>query len=777
MAPRLSLPTTLIERLRVEISGAVQGVGFRPFVYRLARECGLSGWVRNDGRGVVIEVEGAVEEVEAFARELERRHPAHAELHRVERSWLEPLGLTGFEIRASDARATKTVAVLPDISTCDRCFGEVVDPDDRRFRYPFTNCTDCGPRFSIVEAIPYDRPNTTMHDFVLCQRCREEYEDPGDRRFHAQPNACPECGPRLELRDPRGRRLGVGDAALRAAARAVRRGDVVAVKGVGGFHLVVLAADDTAVEHLRRRKGRYEKPLALMARDLEQARRLAEIPPAAAALLESPGAPIVLLPKVTSARVADGVAPANPTLGVMLAYTPLHRLLLDEIGEAVVATSGNLSDEPIATDNDEALERLQGIADLFLLHDRPIARHVDDSVFHLLDGLPQPLRRARGWAPLPVPAPTELPSILAVGAHLKNTVALSVGDRVFVSQHVGDMETPQAVAAFERVVADSLALYEAQPVAIARDLHPDYRSSRWCERPAAEPLAGLPVLSVQHHHAHLAACLADNGETESALGVTWDGTGYGTDSTVWGGEFLYGDAAEFERVAALRPFLLLGGDAAVREPRRVALALLWGLYGDAALERRDLAPIASFEERELAPLARMLESGFGSPTTTSAGRLFDGVASLLGLHQRVGFEGQAAMALEFAADAADRDAYALPLRSGPARSPVPLELDWRPLIARIVDETRCGVPAAVIAGRFHRGLAEAIVDVAHVHGSSRVALTGGCFQNRMLSETAAARLRDAGFQVLMHRRLPPNDGSISFGQVMVAAARLERGPP
>ncbi len=762
------------ERLRLEISGAVQGVGFRPFVYRLARLAGLNGWVLNDSRGVILEVEGEREPLEAFAERLRSEAPANAVLHHLEARWLPLEGFSRFEIRSSDESGEKNVAMTPDVATCDACRSEVLQPTDRRYGYPFTNCTDCGPRFTIIEALPYDRPFTTMRGFVMCESCRREYEDPEDRRFHAQPNACPECGPRLELLDSGGETLATARGALERAARAVLGGEILAVKGLGGFHLLVDAANDSAVERLRRRKGRYEKPLALMVVDTDQARALVDLSEAAASLLVSAQAPIVLLPALGNAPVAPSVAPGNPNLGVMLPYTPLHHLLLRAVGLPVVATSGNLSDEPITIDNNEALDRLGSIADLFLVHDRPIARHVDDSVFHLVEDRPQPLRRARGWAPLPVTVRRSLPPILALGAHLKNTVALSVGESVFLSQHIGDMETPQAIDAFERVICDFLELYETAPVAIARDLHPDYYSSRWvASREALTQARGeLPIVAVQHHHAHLAGCLAENDVEGRALGVTWDGTGYGTDETVWGGEFLFGDARDFERVASLRPFRLPGADAAVREPGRIALALLWQLEGAAALERDEIPAIRSLESTARAPFARMLETGFGAPVTTSAGRLFDGVAALLGVRQRVAFEGQAAMELEFLVDRDVHEAYPLPLATGEGTT---RQLDWRPLVEAILEDARRDTAVSIMAGRFHRALVDGILAVAVEIGEPRVALTGGCFQNRLLTEWAAERLRGAGFEVLMHRRIPANDGGISFGQVMVASERLEQG--
>lgn len=764
-------------RLRLEIRGAVQGVGFRPFVYRLARELELRGWVVNDSRGVRLEVEGPGEAAERFLDRLPREVPPRAIVHEMESSWHEARGYCDFRIEASDDDGAKFAFVLPDIATCGECLAEVLDPGDRRHGYPFTNCTNCGPRYTIIRALPYDRPSTTMARFVMCPGCQGEYQDPLDRRFHAQPNACPECGPRLDLWDATGASQATGSEALRLAAEAVRRGRILALKGLGGFLLVVDAGSAAAVARLRQRKRRGEKPLALMVPGLQAARELCVTDAAAEELLASPEAPIVLLDRRPAAGITAGVAPGQRDLGLMLPYAPLHHLLLREVARPVVATSGNLSDEPIAIGNREALERLGAIADLFLVHDRPIARHVDDSVVRGIDGVPQILRRARGYAPLPITLPRDAATTLAVGAHLKNAVALAIGDQAFVSQHLGDMETPETRAAFTRVIRDFMALYEAVPEVIVHDLHPDYPSTRWA-RSAAEgggdswrqALAGARLIGVQHHHAHLASCLAEHGASGPALGVTWDGTGYGTDATIWGGEMLHGDASGFERVACLRPFALPGGEAAVREPRRVALSLLWQLAGERALDRDELAPVAAFADFERRVLKRMLARGVRTPVTTSAGRLFDAVASLLDLCQRISFEGQAAMALEAVADPGARDAYPLPLARG---SGTPRQLDWRPLVAAILEERRRGVAASVIAGRFHNALVEAMVAVAREVGEPRVALTGGCFHNRLLTERAARRLRRAGFEVLLQRRVPPGDGGICLGQIAVAAARLE----
>jgi hydrogenase maturation protein HypF len=567
---------------------------------------------------------------------------------------------------------------------------------------------------------------------------------------------------------------------------ALRDGLIVAVKGLGGFHLMVDAANAAAVARLRARKQRCGKPLAVMARDIPQARTLVDISPATEALLLSPEAPLVLLPKQPHFPLADNLAPGNPNLGVMLPYTPLHHLLLRRFGGPVVATSGNLSDEPICIDNQEARDRLDPIADAFLGHNRPIQRHVDDSVAWLLEGTPRLLRRARGFAPLPVRLPQELPTILAVGAHLKNTVALSVGQNVFISQHIGDLETAESMAAFERVIADFLRLYEAAPVAIAHDLHPDYLSTRWAQNDLRLTIDDLRLtesesqskivnpkskIGVQHHHAHLAACLADNGDPGPALGVIWDGTGLGSDGTIWGGEFLRGDAAGFARVAHLRPFRLPGGEAAVREPRRVALALLWEVLGEAALAQDDLPPLRAFSPTERRLLGQMLRQDFNAPVTTSAGRLFDGIAALIGLNQRVDFEGQAAMALEFIADTDPITNYQLSMTNSTVPNS-PFIIDWQPTVEAIVADLRRGIDPAVISARFHNGLVAAMVQVAQRIGEAKVALSGGCFQNRLLTERAAHRLRAAGFEVLLHRQVPPNDGGLSLGQIAVAAARL-----
>jgi len=745
-------------RLRLTVRGAVQGVGFRPFVYRLARELALAGWVNNAAQGVFIEVEGPLAALEAFRARLESDAPPRAIVQSVETARLTPVGYTAFEIRSSASGGARTTLVLPDMATCPDCLAEIFDPSNRRYRYPFTNCTNCGPRYSIIEALPYDRPNTTMRHFPMCPACRAEYENPLDRRFHAQPNACPVCGPRLALWGPDGSEQARDDDALRLAEDALRAGLIVAVKGLGGFHLMADARDETAVRRLRARKRREAKPFALMYPSLDAIRADCDVSEREAALLTAPEAPITLLRRRAGVGgVAEAVAPGNPYLGAMLPYTPLHHLLMADLGFPVVATSGNLSDEPICTDEREALERLAGVADLFLAHNRPIARHVDDSIVRVMAGRELVLRRARGYAPLPVRAPFDLPPALAVGAHLKNTVAVAVGRDIFTSQHIGDLETAQAFDAFTRTAASLQALYDLRPQVIACDLHPDYLSTQHAVR------AGLPLVRVQHHYAHVLACMAEHGVAPPALGIAWDGTGYGPDGTVWGGEFLRVTDSGWERAAHLLPFRLPGGDAAAREPRRSALGALFAVYGAQVFERADLPPLAAFSSQERAVLHTMLERGLNAPLTSSAGRLFDAAAALLGLAQQSAYEGEAAMMLEFAAEGFTAD------------EPYPFALDaegvldWRQMIRNIDDERHKNVPAGFQAARFHTTLVEMMVAVAQQAGEQRVILTGGCFQNRRLTEQAVTRLRAAGFEPVWHRRIPPNDGGIAPGQLIAAA--------
>jgi hydrogenase maturation protein HypF len=747
-----------ITRLKMVVRGAVQGVGFRPFVYRLATGLGLAGWVNNSCAGVLLEVEGPRREVESFLLRLEVEKPPRSFIQSLEASWLDPAGYKIFEIGASESGGERTALVLSDIATCPDCVQEIFEPRNRRYLYPFTNCTNCGPRFSLIESLPYDRVNTAMKQFTLCPQCQAEFDNPLDRRFHAQPNACPDCGPQLELWDRSGKNLRRGHEALLAAARQIRRGGIVALKGLGGFHLITAAHDDAAVSRLRELKHREEKPFAVMFQSLEAARTECEISPLEERLLRSPEAPIVLLRRcrVVSALSWE-IAPRNPCFGVMLPYTPLHHILMAELDFPVIATSGNLNDEPICIDEHEALKRLGHIADALLVHNRPIVRAVDDSVVRVMVGRELILRRSRGYAPLPIMLRPDAaaPAVLAVGAHLKNTVALAVGPQVFVSQHVGDLENVQAFEAFLRVTADLQKLFETQPSIIGRDAHPDYLSTQF----AADLMTKNPALcsvSVQHHSAHVLACMAENELEPPVLGVAWDGTGYGSDGTIWGGEFLLVTETSIHRRAYLRQFRLPGGDKAIKEPRRIAFGLLHGI--SAALPRE-----MAFSAFETAALNKMLDNSLNSPLTSSAGRLFDGVAALVGLRQKVSFAGQAAMELEFSLDGIETDeAYSFRI----VEAQQSCILDWQPVIEGVLADLRRGLPTGEISAKFHNAMVEAIIVTARRVGERQVVLTGGCFQNRYLTERAVRRLEAEGFRAYWHQRVPPNDGGIALGQIL-----------
>lgn len=751
-----------VVRAHVAVRGAVQGVGFRPFVYRLAQTLRLAGWVSNTAAGVIVEVEGSEPLVREFLCRLEDEKPAIAIVQSLETTFLEPAGHVGFEIRESSG-GEKQALVMPDLATCPECVADIFDHDNRRYRYPFTNCTNCGPRFSIIAALPYDRASTTMRSFVMCDACAHEYDDPSNRRFHAQPNACPTCGPQLALWDSDGRTLATRDAALQAGVEALREGRILAIKGIGGFHLMVDARNDEAVGELRRRKHREEKPFALMVPSLDVAVQLCDASPVERRLLRSPECPIVLLSKRPLAvGISETVAPRNPTLGLMLPGTPLHHLLLRELAFPVVATSANLSEEPICTDEHEAVDRLRGIADLLLVHDRPILRHVDDSIVREVSGREMLLRRARGFAPLPVSVGRELAPVLAVGGHQKNTIAVSLGSQVFVSQHIGDLETEGAHRAFRSVIDALQSLYELTPDSVASDLHPDYLSSQYA--------SSLPMsqVRVQHHHAHALACMAENRLRPPALAITWDGSGMGTDGTVWGGEILLVHDQAFRRVAHLRPFTLPGNAKAVREPRRVALALLYEMLGERAFEL-DLPSLHSFSDSERSMLKTMLPKRVNSPVTTSMGRLFDAFASLLGVRHVASFEGQAAMELEFAlAHAKEDNSYPYATHDDHGT----LVLDWAPAVRAVLAQADHHVATA--SARFHNMLVDMAMDVVARIGEEHVVLTGGCFQNRYLTERMVSRLRGAGYRAYWHQRVPPNDGGIALGQVIAAQMGVDQ---
>jgi hydrogenase maturation protein HypF len=756
--------STHLERAKLTVRGAVQGVGFRPFVYRLAKELDLTGWVSNSHQGVFIEIEGGGAALREFVIRLEREKPPRAIIQSLEYSFLDAAGYTDFTIANNEERGAKATVILPDIATCSHCLMEVFQPSNRRYRYPFTNCTNCGPRFTIIEALPYDRPNTSMKSFTMCRECEREYRDPGERRFHAQPNGCPACGPQIEMWDSGGNVLAYHDEALHAVAEEVRNGKIVAIKGLGGFHLVADARSEIVVKELRRRKRRSEKPLALMYPSLKLAREHCRVSDLEERLLLSAEAPIVLLQR-WSPPLAPSIAPGNPYLGVMLASTPLHHLLMRELGFPVIATSGNLSDEPICTDEQEALNRLEGIADFFLVHDRPIVRPMDDSVTCVVRGREMVLRRARGYAPLPLHLKTPLPCVLAVGAQWKNTVALSVGRDVFISQHIGDLESSEAATAFRSIAADLPRLYDATPEVIACDLAPDYLSSKYAAQRAGN--GDAPLCPVQHHWAHVLSCMTENEVEFPALGVAWDGMGYGTDGTIWGGEFLLARENSFERVSHFRQFPLPGGYAAIKQPRRSALGALFEIGGIKAIEQNDLPPMRDFPEGDLTLIRQMLIKESQATVTSSVGRLFDAVASLVGLRQQISFDGQAAMDLEFAIQPCVSESYSFEIKST-----APSEVDWRPMLAEIVDDVRKGVEAGAISAKFHNTLVEMIVAVARHVGQTRVVLTGGCFQNRYLIERGVQRLLEAGFRPYWHQRVPTNDGGIALGQIVAAGRSL-----
>ena len=748
-------------RLQARIFGAVQGVGFRPCVYRLAVELELAGHVENTAEGVTVEAEGSQGRLEELIGRIQASPPPLSFIERIETCWLPAVGLKGFRIQASGIGGTPAATVLPDIGTCPDCLRETNTPGERRYRYPFTNCTNCGPRFSIIVRLPYDRPNTSMAGFPMCNDCRREYENPADRRFHAQPIACPACGPHVELWDTRGHLLESHDAAIRGAATALAEGLIVAMKGMGGFHLMCDARNEDAVRRLRERKHREEKPFALLYPGLARVEEDCAVSERERLLLESPERPIVLLYRREHGVLAENVAPGAPRYGIMLPCTPLHDLLMSETGFPIVATSGNLSEEPLCTNEYEALERLNGIADTFLVHNRPIVRHVDDSIAQVVLGREMLLRRARGYAPLPVRIASSGPPLFATGAHLKNTVAVAKGGQVFLSQHIGDLETAKAFDAFLEAGNALQQLYEVQPVAVACDKHPDYVSTRHARQ------LGIPNIPVQHHYAHVLACMAEHGVEGPVLGVSWDGSGFGDDGLVWGGEFIRAERTRYQRVAHLRPFPLPGGDAAVREPRRSAFGLLYTIFGRELAGMEELAPVSAFDTGERRTLLQLIERGVNTPQTTSAGRLFDAVAALLGLHPRCRFEGQAAMALEYAARRAPEnglESCEFVLTPGDAGT----SLDWEPFIRNMIRSMQAGVSPERLAAAFHHVLARAIRSVAALVALPDVVLTGGCFQNALLTELAVVALREAGFRAHWHCRVPPNDGGIALGQAVHA---------
>jgi len=755
-----------LQGLFIRIRGIVQGVGFRPFVYNLALRHGISGWVRNTSAGVEIEANGSPKALDLFLQALRHEHPPLAHIDAIEVLPIPANHAEGFQILESQTQTTEFLPVSPDVAICNDCRRELFDPQDRRFRYPFINCTNCGPRFTIIRTIPYDRPNTTMADFALCAECAEEYHNPTNRRFHAQPIACPECGPQIALQTPEGTVLAEREDALRLARQWLAEGRILAIKGLGGFHLACDASNLQAINELRRRKQRSEKPFALMAFDVDTIARHCHLSETERTLLTSPQHPILLLRRRPDSSLPSEIAPGQNTLGFMLPYTPLHLLLLEPapgFPSVLVMTSGNVSEEPIAYRDEEALERLAPLADALLVHNRPIHIRVDDSVARVYANTPYLIRRARGYAPDPIRLPQAVPSILATGGELKNTFCLTRDHYAFLSHHIGDLQNYETLKAFEEGIQHYQKLFRIQPVLVAADMHPDYLATRFAQHHAQE--ANLPLVLIQHHHAHLAAGLADNGvgDSEPVIGLIFDGTGYGTDATIWGGEVLLGNYSGYQRRAWLKPVPLPGGDRAVRQVARMALAHLWaaGLAWE-----EDLPPVQALRAEERTLLRTMLERQINAPLTSSMGRLFDAAAALIGLRSEATYEAQAAMELECLADPDENQAYDLPLE-GQWLNPRPL---WQAMLA----DLRSAVPIGRIAARFHNAIAEACLHVAqqlrHETSIHRVVLSGGVWQNLYLLQRTHEKLVAAGFDVLLHRNVPTNDGGLALGQAMIAAA-------
>ncbi|HEV7208565.1 MAG TPA: carbamoyltransferase HypF [Mycobacteriales bacterium] len=748
-------------RARAYVSGLVQGVGFRPFVWREATARGLSGWVGNDAAGVVLEVEGAASAVASLLEALTRPPPL-ARVDEIRSEPLAPAGGAGFAVRTSRTGGARRALVSPDTATCADCARELHDPADRRFQHPFVNCTSCGPRYTIVQAVPYDRSRTTMAPFPFCSACHAEYLDPADRRFHAEPVCCPNCGPQLRLLDRSG--TTAATEAIAGTAGLLHAGRVVAVKGLGGYHLAVDARQEAAVAVLRRRKHREDRPFALMVLDVEAAAELCEIGPAELALLTSAARPIVILQRRRSGTVAPSVAPGSPSLGLMLPYTPMHTLLLEAFGGPLVLTSGNVSDEPIAFADADAAERLGGIADAFLVHDRAIRTRVDDSVCKVVGGRVVPIRRSRGYVPTPIPLPQASPeSILACGSALKNTFCVTRGQHAFVSHHIGDLDDYATLLSYVDGIAHLTGLLDVAPAVVAHDLHPDYPSTRY-----ALDLPDVQLIAVQHHHAHIASCLADNGVSGPVIGVAFDGVGLGLDGTSWGGEFLLADLSGFTRAAHLAEVAMPGGDAAARQPWRMAAAHLDAAY-DGVLPA-GLA-VAQRQGRRWEQVLSVARAGVNAPRTSSAGRLFDAVSALLGVRDVVTYEAQAAIELEYVADPAETGSYRVPVSDDPVA-----RVQVADLIRALTEDLRRGTPVPVLAGRFHNALADVVADVCRrlraAHGLGTVALSGGVFQNSLLLCRCLQRLEADRFTVLTHREVPPNDGGISLGQAAVAATLL-----
>lgn len=744
----------MAHRIKISVNGAVQGVGFRPFIYKLANSLGLKGYVLNTPQGVIIEAEGENIILEEFTRRIKSEKP---QISIIRKMTIEKLPLSNFKdfaIKKSDLSGSPGAVVLPDIATCKECAEEIFNKGNRRYLYPFTNCTNCGPRYSIIDSLPYDRARTTMKKFEMCPECLAEYGNPEDRRFHAQPNACPVCGPHVELWNSEGTILEFHNDAILEAVNAIKAGKIIAIKGLGGFHLVIDAKNTDSIERLRKRKNREEKPFALMYPDINLIKNDCEVTETEEKLLLSAQAPIVLLKRKDNCRIPYEVAPSNPNLGIMLPYTPLHHIIMKYLKSPIVATSGNFAEEPICIDEKDALERLKDIADLFLVHNRTIYRYVDDSIARIISNDNVILRRARGYAPMPVIINNEIKKqILSVGGHLKNTIAISKGSEVFISQHIGDLETAESYKSFCSTIDKFKEIYKIEPDIVVSDLHPDYISAKY----ATEKFKKVEF--VQHHVSHILSVITENEITETLLGISWDGAGFGDDKTIWGGEFIRFDKFGYERIAHLKKFRLPGGESSFKEIYKSAAGLLYEIYGDAAIEfiHNDIS------KKDAKILLQMLRKNINSPVCSSAGRIFDAVASILGVRQKVNFEGQAAMELEFLIEGFTSDGnYNFEIVKDESGMII---VDWIPMIKQILEDRKNNMLINLISLKFHNTLVKIIVAIAKLTEEENVALSGGCFQNKYLLENSIKELGKNRFRVFWNKEVPANDGGISLGQI------------
>ncbi|MFH1198432.1 MAG: carbamoyltransferase HypF [bacterium] len=754
-------------RLRITIRGAVQGVGFRPFIYRLANELRLSGYVNNSSVGVIIEAEGRKDILDEFVLRIPKEKPPLAKITGIEFSYLDCIGYVCFEIKSSSQAEQKTTIILPDIALCDDCLREMLNPSDRRYLYPFINCTNCGPRFSIIESLPYDRQNTSMKKFVMCEKCFNEYSNPSDRRFHAQPIACPDCGPHVELWNSSGEKLFGREDAVFKTIEFIKDGKIIALKGLGGYQLIVNAGDDEAVRRLRFKKHREEKPFAVMVPS-QHLNDYCDVSMLEERLLRSPESPIVLLKKKTGIDkklICDLIAPDNPYLGLMLPYTPLHHLIMIGLDTPIVATSGNIAEEPMCITEEEALNKLGMIADYFLVYNRSIVRHVDDSIVRIVNGKEMVLRRARGYAPFPVQVKScpDSKIKLAVGAHLKNTVAIGIDENVFISQHIGDLSTSSAFDTFKNSMNDLASIYEKSPEIIIHDSHPDYLSTKYANE------LNIQKMSVQHHLSHVAACKAENQVEGKAIGIAWDGTGYGLDGSIWGSEFFILNDSTYSHIGQLRKFSLPGGEQAIKEGKRSLVGLLYELYENKFLTDKKNFLTNKFTDNEIAVMMRMLEANINSLRTSSAGRLFDAVSSLIGISDISDYEGQSAMKLEFTADECNHSEYDFEIYEDKI-----FICDWQPMIEGIIGDIEQCENKGNISAKFHNTLARMIQKMCLISDEENVLLSGGCFQNIFLVKRTLEFLITSGFKVYTHQRVPPNDGGISLGQI--AACNLKHIP-